>query len=138
MIQYLKELFLLTKNQNNKYHKHNVYEHLLAVTDLADTNKFEIKLAALLHDIGKPASYVEDAEGKGHFYGHPKVSRDICVELLKKDFRLSHEENELVLNLVEFHDEFIANTKKSVKRFLFVTGRRYFAVWGKTDCLKKK
>lgn len=116
-------------NQNNKYHKHNVYEHLLAVTDLADTNKFEIKLAALLHDIGKPASYVEDADGKGHFYGHPKVSRDICVELLKKDFRLSHEENELVLNLVEFHDEFIANTKKSVKRFLAKHGADFLDDW---------
>lgn len=116
-------------NQNNKYHKHDVYEHLLAVTDLADTNKFEIKIAALLHDIGKPKSYVLGEDGYGHFYGHPLVSKEICVDLLKKDFRLTREETELVLNLVEYHDEYIAPTKKAVKKFLAKHGKDFLEDW---------
>lgn len=116
-------------NQNNKYHKHDVYEHLLAVTDLADTNKFEIKIAALLHDIGKPKSYVLGEDGYGHFYGHPLVSKEICVDLLKKDFRLTREETELVLNLVEYHDEYIAPTKKAVKKFLAKHGKDFLDDW---------
>ena len=116
-------------NQNNKYHKHDVYEHLLAVTDLADTNKFEIKMAALLHDIGKPKSYVVGEDGFGHFYGHPAVSKEMCVDLLKKDFRLTREETDLILNLVEFHDEYIAATKKSVKKFIAKHGKDFLDDW---------
>ena len=116
-------------NQNNKYHKHDVYEHLLAVTDLADTNKFEIKMAALLHDIGKPKSYALGEDGFGHFYGHPAVSKEMCVDLLKKDFRLTREETDLILNLVEFHDEYIAATKKSVKKFIAKHGKDFLDDW---------
>lgn len=116
-------------NQNNKYHKHDVYEHLLAVTDLADTNKFEIKMAALLHDIGKPKSYVVGEDGYGHFYGHPAVSKEMCVDLLKNDFRLTREETALILNLVEFHDEYIASTKKSVKKFIAKHGKDFLDDW---------
>ena len=116
-------------NQNNKYHKHDVYEHLLAVTDLADTNKFEIKMAALLHDIGKPKSYALGEDGYGHFYGHPAVSKEMCVDLLKKDFRLTREETDLILNLVEFHDEYIAATKKSVKKFIAKHGKDFLDDW---------
>lgn len=116
-------------NQNNKYHKHDVYEHMLAVVDLADTNKFEIKMAALLHDIGKPKSYVVGEDGYGHFYGHPLVSKEICVDLLKNDFRLTREETALILNLVEFHDEYIASTKKSVKKFIAKHGKDFLDDW---------
>ena len=116
-------------NQNNKYHKHDVYEHMLAVVDLADTNKFEIKMAALLHDIGKPKSYVVGEDGYGHFYGHPAVSKEMCVDLLKNDFRLTREETALILNLVEFHDEYIASTKKSVKKFIAKHGKDFLDDW---------
>lgn len=116
-------------NQNNKYHKHDVYEHMLAVVDLADINKFEIKMAALLHDIGKPKSYVVGEDGYGHFYGHPAVSKEICVDLLKNDFRLTREETALILNLVEFHDEYIASTKKSVKKFIAKHGKDFLDDW---------
>lgn len=116
-------------NQNNKYHKHDVYEHMLWVTDLADTDKFEIKMASLLHDIGKPKSYVEDEEGQGHFYGHPLESKKICEVLLERRFRLTNEEEDLILKLVENHDEYIANTKKSVKKFLVKNGENFLKDW---------
>ena len=32
-----------------------------------------MKLAALLHDIGKPGVYSLDENGIGHFYGHPEA-----------------------------------------------------------------
>ena len=105
-------------NQNNKYHKHDVYEHLLEVTDLCDTTKFEIKMAALLHDIGKPNSYVEDEQGFGHFYGHPKVSFNICQYIFDLDLRLTNEEAKRIGDLVLYHDISIPLTEKSVKKAL--------------------
>lgn len=115
--------------QNNKYHKHDVYEHMLAVVDGCDTNKFEIKMAALLHDIGKPDSYVTDEEGWGHFYGHPKVSFDICKGLFESDFRLTREEAKLIGDLILYHDIAIAPTEKSIKRAINKYGADYLADW---------
>ena len=86
-------------------------------------------MAALLHDIGKPKSYVVGEDGFGHFYGHPAVSKEMCVDLLKKDFRLTREETDLILNLVEFHDEYIAATKKSVKKFIAKHGKDFLDDW---------
>ena len=116
-------------DQNNKYHSHDVYEHMLYVTDYCDTTDFTIKLAALLHDIGKPDTYVTDDEGHGHFYGHPKVSRDITEEVLRKDLRCSTEQMESILKLVEFHDMDIAKTKASVKRALNKLGETLLRKW---------
>lgn len=103
-------------NQNNKYHKHDVYEHILSVVDCCKTTDFEIKLAALLHDIGKPDSYTVDGEGHGHFYGHPELSEQIAHDVIAKDLRLSVKQREKVIKLVLNHDMAIVPTKKSVKR----------------------
>ena len=105
-------------NQNNKYHKHDVYEHNLAVVDLCDTNDFEVKFAALLHDIGKPRVYSEDENGNGHFYGHPEVSYEITKKLLDENFRFTTKQNEMILELVRHHDDKITPSKKNIKRFL--------------------
>lgn len=116
-------------DQNNKYHKHEVYEHMLAVVDGCKTNNFEIKLSALLHDIGKPDSYTEDEEGWGHFYGHPKVSAEITEKILKNRLRLSNEQSSLVLELVEYHDMTIGKTKASVRRALNKHGKDFLDKW---------
>lgn len=105
-------------NQQSKYHTHTVYEHMLYVVDYCDTTDFSIKLSALLHDIGKPVAFFLDDKGQGHFHGHPKISKDIAVELLKRDFRLDAKTYDEVLVLIENHDIAIASTKASVKRAL--------------------
>ena len=103
-------------NQNSKWHRHDVYEHLLAVTDLCDTTKFEIKMAALLHDIGKPECYTLGEDGYGHFNRHPKVSFDIAYRIFDLDLRLTAEEAKLIGNLVLYHDISINLTDVSIKR----------------------
>lgn len=115
--------------QNNKWHKHNVYEHMLAVVDACDTTDFSIKLAALLHDIGKPHTYTVDEEGYGHFYGHSKVSREITERVLAKDLVLTKKERERVLELVEFHDMAIVSAKSSVKKMLNRHGTDFCYDW---------
>lgn len=115
--------------QNNRYHKHNVYEHMLAVTDLCKSNKFEIKMASLLHDIGKPQAYVTDENGHGHFYGHPDISATICRTLLKNDFRLTTKETNRILELVEYHDMPIIESMKSVRRALTAHGEDFMRDW---------
>lgn len=116
-------------NQHNRYHRHDVYSHMLFVTDYCDTNDFVIKLAAMLHDIGKPETYTVGDDGYGHFYGHPEVSYEICKEVLSKSFRLSNEQYDEIRLLVRYHDMDLATTKKSVKRALNKLGESTLRKW---------
>lgn len=116
-------------NQNNKYHKHDVYTHILNVVDNCKTDKFEIKMAALLHDIAKPKTYTEDAEGNGHFYGHPKISYEMSQGILRENFKLPNESLNRILELVKYHDMDLACTKASVKRALNKHGEDFLNDW---------
>ena len=115
-------------SQKNKYHQHNVYEHILSVVDFADTDKFEIKLACLLHDIGKPQSKVsvEDSkDGFEHFYGHPKVSAKIAERVFENSLVLTNKEKELVLSLVEHHDTNFFQTEKQLRKAIAKFGEPF-------------
>ncbi len=57
--------------QNPKYHKYNVLEHIFRTVQAAPP---EIRLAALMHDVGKP--YCMNKFGNMH--GHEVVSANIC------------------------------------------------------------
>ena len=117
-------------DQENPYHKHDVYEHMLAVTDLCDTDSFAIKMAALLHDIGKPATKVyNNAKDHYSFNGHPEISEQIAAEVLANDFRCTAKENERIRLLVKFHDTQILPTEPCVKRWLNRYGSDFLSDW---------
>lgn len=44
----------------------------------------EIKLSALLHDIGKTVTYAADAEGNIHFYHHPQAGVPLAQEIMQR------------------------------------------------------
>ena len=88
--------------QNSRWHVYDVYEHILHVVSGVESN-ICLRLSALFHDIGKPLTYTEDNNGKGHFYNHWNKS----VEIFKKhqdNFGLSKEEISLITNLIFYHD----------------------------------
>ena len=103
-------------NQNNPYHYLNVWEHTVESINQAPSNNV-LRLTMLFHDIGKPLCYSEDENHIGHFYGHPQISSDIAVEVLK---RLRYDNYTLmrVRDLISYHDADILPKNKSVKRWL--------------------
>lgn len=70
-------------NQHNPHHDKDVFEHTLAVLDNVPAN-LTLRLAALLHDIGKPKCFSLDENEIGHFYMHNIVSYNISLEILRK------------------------------------------------------
>ncbi len=105
----------------NKHHIYTVFEHSLRSLDYAAKNNYslEIRLAALLHDIGKPKT--KRGEGPDStFYGHEVLSAKMAARIL--DW-LHFPKNliEKVVHLVRYH-LFYYNvgevTEAGVRRFL--------------------
>ena len=89
----------------NQAHSFEVFEHSLRTLQHAADKKwpFDVRLAALLHDIGKPASRRWSDEKKDWtFYGHDVIGARIARRILT-DLRFSKEIIEKVAMLVRWH-----------------------------------
>jgi poly(A) polymerase/tRNA nucleotidyltransferase (CCA-adding enzyme) len=71
------------------------------VVDAAPADKLQVRLAALLHDIGKPRTKVV-VDGEGTFYNHQHVGAAMAREILTR-LRYSREMVETVTLLVDQH-----------------------------------
>ncbi|MCQ2515341.1 MAG: HD domain-containing protein [Saccharofermentans sp.] len=109
-------------DQKSKYHDKTLLEHTLSVLDgipVEDSGvkKVEYAYAALLHDIGKPQTFVIDEDGVGHMKKHA-LSGVIITERIAEELRFSNELKSSVEKLVLYHDSFPAPERKSVMRFI--------------------
>jgi len=102
--------------QNNPYHEYDVFEHTLKVLENTPSI-LELRLAALLHDIGKPKCYSKDDEHIGHFFNHEKVSKEIAYTILKR-LKFDNKTIDFVCKLIEYHDYQIIDNKKSLSKLL--------------------
>lgn len=107
-------------DQNNKFHIYTIYDHIAHAVSNYTGGDISVKIALLLHDIGKPRCYTEDSNG-GHFYGHAVPSKAIAEKVLDR-LKFDNKTKNEVLELVLFHDATIAATKKTVRRWLNVVG----------------
>lgn len=110
--------------QHIKYHVFNVGRHIVEVTrNIPPTAP--LRLAALLHDIGKPDKIFWDTDGITHFYGHDVRSAELAEEVLTR-LRLDNHTKDTVVQLVRWHDRPIAATKAAVRRAMNKLGKDLF------------
>ncbi|MFA4844151.1 MAG: HD domain-containing protein [Candidatus Margulisiibacteriota bacterium] len=83
--------------QPPEYHKYDVYWHSLYACDAAPKNNLTVRLAALLHDIGKPACKVDDT-----FYRHDQTGAELAATFLRR-LKFSNAESGAVVNLITNH-----------------------------------
>lgn len=88
-------------NQSNPHHDKDIFEHTMKVIDNIPS-RLELRLAALLHDIGKPLTFSVDENNVGHFYKHHRESARICKEIML-NLKYSNKEIEHVSKLVYCH-----------------------------------
>ena len=112
-------------NQNNKYHMYTVYDHIAHAVSEYHGNDVAIKMALLLHDIGKPECYTEDHNG-GHFHGHSVPGARIAEDVMKR-LRFDKKTAKEVVELVQYHDSAIEPRVKVVRRWLNKIGYELFA-----------
>ena len=112
--------------QNNPYHVYDVWEHTVHAVEEAPAQDVIVRLALLLHDIGKPLCYEEDENGVGHFLGHGEVSQKIARQVLAR-LRFDADTVETVSELVGIHDRRFEATPKAVRKFMGQIGpEQYF------------
>jgi poly(A) polymerase len=83
--------------QQSGYHTHDVYGHTL-LTVAGTPPDLLLRVAALFHDVGKPAT----AKGDGTFLGHEEVGAEIARAALER-LRFSQKEIDVVVGLIRLH-----------------------------------
>ncbi|MEA2687689.1 MAG: hypothetical protein QOD51_296 [Candidatus Eremiobacteraeota bacterium] len=87
----------------NDWHAYDVYRHNLETLDAAPRGDMTLRLAALLHDVGKPRTAAPREDGRGNsFYQHEHVGAEMVPEMLAR-LRLPNETVETVTHLVRQH-----------------------------------
>lgn len=107
---------------NHPHHHLDVWNHTLLALSLAPED-FQIRLAVLLHDIGKPHCY-QEKNGYRSFVGHAEKSYEITKSILDRCLFEENFANE-VCEMVRLHDT--ALTKEYI-RHNFELSQKIFEV----------
>ena len=122
--------------QHSPYHDSDVWEHTLRAFEASPAAPV-FRLALLFHDCGKPDCFTRDETGRGHFYGHPKKSRELAEQALRR-LKCDAVTMDRVLYLVEKHDTWLPETERNMRRFLLhedVDGIRDLLIVERCDAL---
>jgi tRNA nucleotidyltransferase (CCA-adding enzyme) len=115
-------------DQNNPHHNHPLGVHLTNVLEHASraTDDPDVRLAALLHDIGKPASEWRDSNtGKSHYYrgpngegnDHETVGAEQARERLRQ-LKYPRARTERIGTLIDHHMYDAFSSPKGARKFL--------------------
>jgi poly(A) polymerase len=132
----LPELPALKLETDEHHHHKDVYEHTLTVVEQAiDYEKdynlepdFVLRFAALLHDIGKPATRKLEPGGAVSFYHHDVVGAKLASKRMKA-LRFDNDTTKAVSKLVELHLRFFgysdqAWTDAAIRRYVRDAGEQ--------------
>lgn len=124
---FLPELAAGAGVEQNSYHYWDVFEHSIRCLEGVGAQRMELRLAALLHDVAKPAS-LKFRDGEATFYNHEVMSADQTFEIMRR-LKFSNKEIEEVTHLVRQH---MFNytpdwTDKAVRRFIARVGKEKIA-----------
>lgn len=129
LLQYILPELLVGENmKQNHHHIYTVLKHNLLSLKYCPSLKWQVRLAALLHDIGKPQS-MKIIDGQSTFYNHEYIGARLTNKIMTR-LKFSNADIDMVVNLVKNH-MFYYNvgevTAASVRRLIAKTGRENLA-----------
>lgn len=108
----------------DRHHLYSVFKHNTLSLKNCPSPDWRVRLAALLHDVGKPPT-LKKRDGVATFYNHEHVSAKLARKIMKR-LKFSSEDTEKVVTLVRNH-MFYYNvgevTESSVRRLIRKVGR---------------
>ena len=100
--QFAPEFLDMVGVEQGTFHHLDVWDHSLLVLDNVGPGNLALSLAALLHDVAKPATRFIDEEGNTRFFGHESLGAEITWRMLQR-LKFSNEQIESVVRLVKNH-----------------------------------
>lgn len=116
--QILPELAAGYQMEQKGHHIWGVWKHALLSAQFTPTDDPVVKLAALLHDVGKPAS-LEEIDGERTFHNHEVIGARIAKEIGQR-LKLSKKDQQRLTKLVRWHQFSVSEkqTDSAIKRFI--------------------
>lgn len=103
-------------DQHSRWHSLNLYEHL--ITAVANTPPDAgLRIAMLLHDVGKPLTQSADENGEWHYYSHAHKSMEIADTVLSR-FHADNALRNRVKEIIRYHDMVPENTTAFIRKRL--------------------
>ena len=115
------------QSDDRGYHIFDVFDHNIYACDGAPAAKPLVRLAALFHDIGKPAARTENTTSEGlkvfHFFNHEAESEKLARKIMIR-LKFSNADTDHVCHLVKHHMFYYTPdwTDAAVRRFLVKVG----------------
>jgi putative nucleotidyltransferase with HDIG domain len=119
LVHLLPELAAERGVAQNKVPGDDLWDHTLRTVDAAPADRPIVRLAALLHDVGKPPTAAD-----GHFHGHETVGADLAEAMLLR-LRFPRAVVDRVVHLVRHHMFAYEQdwSEAAVRRFIGKIGR---------------
>ncbi len=119
------ELAVCVGVTQNRYHKYDVFNHILKVVDNVPTKNVDVRFAALLHDVGKPATREwNDEKGDFTFYGHDQLSGEMADAFLKRIGMPKDRRNRIVRliknHMFSYHERW---SDRAIRKFINRVGK---------------
>lgn len=105
LAHFIPELNAMRGVEQGSYHHLDVLDHSLLVLDNIASDNLSLRLAGLLHDVGKPSTRFVDEEGRTRFFGHEHVGAEMAGRIMNR-LKFSHDETSLVTLLISHHMRF--------------------------------
>jgi poly(A) polymerase/tRNA nucleotidyltransferase (CCA-adding enzyme) len=86
----------------NRFHAFDVFYHSLLSADMAPKEHRIVRMAAILHDLGKKDTRQEGPDGRVTFYNHQAFGARKADAILRR-LRYPNEERERIVHLVQQH-----------------------------------
>jgi poly(A) polymerase/tRNA nucleotidyltransferase (CCA-adding enzyme) len=114
--------------EQRELHDFDVFYHSLYACKAAPPDNLVLRLAALLHDIGKASTLFINEAGEPRFHNHEKQSAELSEELLRR-LKFPNEVISRVSHLVRYHMFNYQEEWKdaSVRRFVASVGKENLA-----------
>lgn len=98
---------------------YDIGEHNFLALNFCPSTDPLVKLAALLHDIGKKKTYRKDASGNVTFFGHETVGANLSKNISER-LRLSRKDADRLFRLIRWHMFTVSEhqTDSAIRRFI--------------------
>lgn len=116
--------FAVGQKSPARHHIYDVGTHSVMAMKLCPSKDPVVRLATLLHDIGKVPTYKVDEKGIITFYNHEMVSTKLAKAILAR-LRFSKKQTEKILTLIRWHQFTVdeRQTDSALRRFVRHVGK---------------